>query len=131
MRQIASKNTVPEVFFRKLIHRAGFRYRLHVKTLPGKPDLVLKKYRTVVFIHGCFWHGHENCKRGNKPKTNKKYWDNKIERNIERDRKNVIMLRKAGWHTFVVWECELKKPESVLKRFRKFIKTKGSTARKT
>ena len=97
---------------------------MHVKTLPGKPDLVLKKYRAAVFIHGCFWHGHENCKRGNKPKTNKKYWNNKIERNVARDKKNVKILKRVGWNVFVVWECELKTPEKVLKRFQKFIKTK-------
>ena len=130
MRQIASKNTAPEVIFRKLIHRAGFRYRLHVKTLPGKPDLVLKKYRTAVFIHGCFWHGHENCKRGNQPKTNIKYWSEKIKRNMEKDAKNVIMLKNADWRIFTVWECELKKPEDVLKRFQEFIK-KASDARRT
>jgi DNA mismatch endonuclease (patch repair protein) len=131
MSRITSKNTAPEIIFRKLIHRAGFRYRLHVKTLPGKPDLVLKKYRSTVFVHGCFWHGQENWGRGNKPKTNKKYWKNKIERNIARDKKNVTMLKNAGWNTFIVWECELKKPESVLKRFQKFIKAKGGIARKT
>jgi DNA mismatch endonuclease (patch repair protein) len=131
MSRITSKDTAPEVIFRRLIHRAGFRYRLHVKTLPGKPDLVLKKYRTVVFIHGCFWHGHEGCKRGNMPKTNKKYWKNKIERNIARDKKNVKILKRSGWNVFIVWECELKEPENVLKKFHRFIKTKNDTAGRT
>jgi len=122
MRRITSKDTAPEIAFRKLVHQAGFRYRLHDKTLPGKPDLVLKKYRTAVFIHGCFWHGHENCRRSNTPKTNKQYWKDKIERNVARDEKNVTMLGRAGWRVFVVWECELKMPEKVLKRFQRFIK---------
>ena len=77
MRRITSKDMVPEIAFRKLVHRAGFRYQLHVKTLPGKPDLVLKTHRTAEFVHGCFWHGHENCRRGNMPKTNEKYWKDK------------------------------------------------------
>lgn len=124
MRRITSKDTAPEIIFRKLIHREGFRYKLHVNDLAGKPDLVLRKYNTVVFIHGCFWHGHENCRRGNKPKTNKKYWNAKIDRNKERDEENVKTLRKRGWRVFTVWECELKEPEKVLHNFKQFIKGK-------
>lgn len=123
MSRIHSKETAPEITFRKLIHRAGFRYRLHDKTLPGKPDLILKKYNTVVFIHGCFWHGHQNCRRGNKPKTNKKYWNAKIDRNIARDKENRIKLEGAGWRIFTVWECELKDLDGVLKKFETFIKS--------
>jgi DNA mismatch endonuclease (patch repair protein) len=124
MSRIRSKETAPEIAFRKLIHRAGFRYRLYDKTLPGKPDLVLKKYRTVVFIHGCFWHHHKNCQRATRPKTHKKYWNAKIEGNVERDRKNVKVLKNAGWQVFIVWECELKDLEKVLQRFKDFVKSR-------
>ncbi|MDR1493496.1 MAG: very short patch repair endonuclease [Planctomycetaceae bacterium] len=123
MSRIRSQETTPEIIFRKLIHRAGFRYRLYDKTLPGKPDLVLKKHRTVVFIHGCFWHGHKNCERGNRPKTHKNFWNKKIEGNIARDNKNRIKLRKIGWRVFTVWECELKNLDSIFAKFKKFIKS--------
>jgi DNA mismatch endonuclease (patch repair protein) len=122
MSRIRSEETAPEVTFRKLIHHAGFRYHLYCKTLPGKPDLVLKKHKTVVFIHGCFWHRHENCNRATRPKTHKKYWNKKIDGNVERDRKNGTMLKNTGWRVFTVWECELKQPAEVLKKFIKFIK---------
>jgi DNA mismatch endonuclease (patch repair protein) len=125
MSRIHSKDTGPEMVFRKLIHRAGFRYRLYVKELPGKPDLVLKKYKAVVFIHGCFWHKHENCRRGNKPKSNNEYWDAKLARNVERDTENVRLLEEAGWHVLVIWECELKDLDSVLKKFLVFIASVG------
>lgn len=85
MSRIRSKETAPEIAFRKLIHKAGFRYRLYDKSLPGKPDLVMKKHKTVVFVHGCFWHCHENCKRATRPKTHKKYWDAKIAGNVEKE----------------------------------------------
>jgi DNA mismatch endonuclease (patch repair protein) len=125
MSRIRSKDTGPEVVFRRLIHRAGFRYRLHVKTLPGKPDLVLKKYKTVVFIHGCFWHKHEGCKRGNKPKSNNGYWDAKLNRNVERDKENTRRLQADGWNVLVIWECELKDLDSVMKKFLTFIASVG------
>jgi DNA mismatch endonuclease (patch repair protein) len=126
MSQIRSKDTGPELVFRKLIHRAGFRYRLYVKTLPGKPDLVLKKYKTVVFIHGWFWHKHENCRKGNKPKSNKEYWDAKLDRNVERDAENVRKLEEAGWNVLIIWECELKDLDCVLKKFLAFIASVGA-----
>jgi DNA mismatch endonuclease (patch repair protein) len=123
MSRIRSKGTEPEIIFRKLIHRAGFRYRLYDKTLPGKPDIVLKKYKTVVFIHGCFWHGHENCRRGNKPKTHKKYWNAKIARNVARDTENISVLQSMGWRVIIIWECELKDLDTVLQNFNTFIKS--------
>jgi DNA mismatch endonuclease (patch repair protein) len=98
---------------------------LYDKTLPGKPDLVLKKHKIVVFIHGCFWHGHENCRRGNKPKTHKKYWNAKIEGNVARDRKNSIRLGSTGWRVFTVWECELKDLDKILQKFKEFVKAKN------
>jgi DNA mismatch endonuclease (patch repair protein) len=124
MSRVKSKNTKPELVFRKLIHHAGFRYRLHDKTLPGKPDLVLRKYRTVVFVHGCFWHKHENCTRSNlTPSDNAKYWATKQAGNAARDVENVWKLEQTGWRVFIVWECELKKLEASLDRFKRFIKS--------
>ena len=116
MARIRSQDTQPELFVRSLLHRAGFRFRLHSKRLPGKPDIVLPRFKTVVFVHGCLWHGHENCRRGRRPKSNADYWNRKIDRNLIRDAANALLLREAGWRRIVVWECELKRPESILKR---------------
>lgn len=94
---------------RKFLHANGFRYRLHIKDLPGKPDIVLPKYKTVIFVHGCFWHGHEGCKYFVVPKTRTAWWVEKINKNIENDRKAVKALKKEGWRVFELWECDLKK----------------------
>jgi DNA mismatch endonuclease (patch repair protein) len=104
-----------------MIHKAGYRYRLYDKNLPGKPDIVLKKYKTVVFIHGCFWHHHPNCRRATTPKSNAGYWDAKLAGNIARDAENVRRLEQDGWRVFIVWECELKNPDDPLERFKAFI----------
>ena len=107
MSRIRSKDTAPEMLVRSALHRLGFRYRLHVKALPGCPDLVFPSRRTVLFIHGCFWHGHD-CKVGARtPKTNSDYWREKIERNRRRAAVSEALLAKAGWSVLVVWECEL------------------------
>ena len=118
MSRIRGKDTKPEILVRKFLHSKGLRYRLHVKNLPGKPDLVLKKYNTVIFIHGCFWHGHENCKYFKLPKTRTEWWKEKIEKNIERDDKNIFELKDRGWNVIVIWECELKvsKKDETLKK---------------
>ncbi len=108
MRAVKSENTKPEIALRKALFSLGFRYRLNVKNLPGKPDLVFPKHRTVIFVHGCFWHGH-NCKRGKRvPKTNRAYWTEKIARNKARDRKNAAALRRLGWRVVTIWECKIK-----------------------
>ncbi len=108
MRRVKGANTKPEMIVRKALFAIGHRYRLNVKDLPGKPDIVLKKHRTVIFIHGCFWHGH-NCKRGARiPKTNREYWEQKIARNKARDAKNQKALKDLGWRVITVWECTLK-----------------------
>ena len=108
MRAVKSSDTKPELALRKALHALGYRYRLHVKGLPGKPDLVFPRYRTVIFVHGCFWHGH-TCKRGRRvPKSNVDYWVEKIARNKARDRKNATALRKLGWRVITLWECKLK-----------------------
>lgn len=107
MSHIRSNNTSIEVKVRKYLFSLGFRYRKNDKRLPGKPDIVLPKYKTVVFIHGCFWHRHPNCKRASTPKTRENYWIPKFQRNVENDKKNLTTLQSLGWHTIVIWECEV------------------------
>ena len=108
MSHIRSRDTKPEIIVRKYLFSCGFRYRVNVRRLPGTPDIVLRRYRTVIFVNGCFWHGHEGCRYYVLPKSNVDYWRNKIERNRERDRKDRIMLRDMGWHVIQLWECQLK-----------------------
>lgn len=107
MSRIKGRNTKPEMLVRKFLFSKGFRYRLHVKSLPGKPDIVLPKYKTVIFIHGCFWHGHENCKKFVIPKTRTEFWLEKIKTNISNDMNNAKKLRNYGWKVLIVWECML------------------------
>jgi len=108
MSRIKGKDTKPEMLVRRFLHGQGYRYRLHVRTLPGKPDIVLPKYKTLIFIHGCFWHGHEGCRYYVVPKTRTEWWLNKINRNIENDTKAVKALKKEGWKIITLWECGLK-----------------------
>jgi DNA mismatch endonuclease, patch repair protein len=108
MSRIRAKNTKPEMLVRKFLHAQGFRYRLHTKNLPGKPDIVLPKYKTVIFIHGCFWHGHKGCRYFVIPKTRTEWWMNKINSNIGNDIKAVKALKKGGWKIIHLWECDLK-----------------------
>lgn len=120
MSNIRSSNTKPELVVRSIIHKLGFRFRLHARHLPGKPDIVLPRHKKIVLVHGCFWHMH-NCKRGNVfPKSNEPYWTAKRHRNVERDRLNKSVYKAAGWQTLIVWECETKdiaKLSNKLKRF--------------
>ena len=111
MSRIKSKNTKPEILVRKFLFANGFRYRLNDKKLPGKPDIVLPKYKTVIFVNGCFWHGHKNCKYFKLPKTRTEWWKEKIEGNIKNDIKKHNQLRDAGFRVIVVWECEVKNKE--------------------
>lgn len=106
MSRIHSKDTLPELRVRSFLHRAGFRFRLHDKKLPGSPDIVLPKYRTAIFVHGCYWHRHPGCKEATKPKTRVSFWEEKFRKNIERDIKNENLLIAAGWIVLTVWECE-------------------------
>jgi DNA mismatch endonuclease, patch repair protein len=108
MSQIKGKNTKPELLVRKFLHAQGFRYKLHDKTLPGKPDLVLPKYKTVIFIHGCFWHGHNDCKYFVVPKTRTEWWLNKINGNAANDTRVMKRLKRGGWNVITLWECNLK-----------------------
>ena len=108
MSRIAGKDTKPEELVRRYLFSKGFRYRKNVRKLPGSPDLVLPKYRTVIFVNGCFWHGHEGCKYFVWPKSNVEFWRQKIETNISRDQRKETQLRDMGWNVLVVWECELR-----------------------
>lgn len=129
MSKIRSKDTKPEMIVRKYLFARGFRYRLHDKKLPGKPDLVLPKYNTVIFVHGCFWHGHDGCKYFVVPKTRTDWWLNKINKNKELDRKNSLELKKMEWKVITVFECELKngRAEATLEYLTKQIKESGNT----
>lgn len=115
MSKIRSKNTKPEMILRSALHRKGFRFRVHDKKIPGKPDIVLKKYNTVIFVNGCFWHFHEDCREGRIPNTNTKFWKTKLKNNIDRDKKNQENCLELDWKVVVIWECELEtKLDSVL-----------------
>lgn len=121
MRAVKGKDTAPEMTVRRLVHSMGYRYRLHRQDLPGKPDLVFRRLRRVIFVHGCFWHGH-NCARGARmPKANHTYWQNKISRNRLRDASSAAALRSQGWSVAVIWECELKDMARIRARLTKFL----------
>ena len=116
MSRVRGRNTKPERIVRSLLHRLGYRFTVNGpknRQLPGKPDIVLPKYRAVLFVHGCFWHRHPGCKSATTPKSNTDYWNAKFKRNVERDKANAIALRDAGWRVIVFWECELKDIDSV------------------
>ena len=104
---VRSKSTKPEIIVRQFLHAKGFRFRINKKKLPGKPDLVLKKYQSIIFVHGCFWHRHHGCNNSSNPKKNKKYWNDKFEMNISRDKKVQKELKLLGWQVIIMWECEL------------------------
>ena len=122
MQRIRFKDTTPEKAVRSLLHRLGFRFRLHHAKLPGKPDIVLPKYSTVVFVHGCFWHRHPGCPKATTPASRQEYWLPKFQRNVERDEQNRRAVRALGWDVITVWECELKKPEVLADRLRSLIR---------
>ncbi|WP_447763850.1 very short patch repair endonuclease [Sphingopyxis panaciterrae] len=110
MSRIRSSNTRPELALRKALHRLGFRYRLHGRDLPGKPDIVLPKYRAAIFVHGCFWHRHAGCKVATTPKSNTQFWIEKFDRNVRRDQIAIERLEALGWRALIAWECELDTP---------------------
>ena len=124
MSKIRSKNTKPEITVRSKLHKAGYRFRLHVKGLPGKPDIVLPKYNTIIFINGCFWHRHKGCKYAYKPKTRVDFWNKKLNRNIKRQGEVLKELRDLEWKVLVIWECEVGNETLIRDRF-KLIKKKS------
>jgi DNA mismatch endonuclease (patch repair protein) len=120
MQSVRSKNTAPEMLVRRLIFRLGYRYRVHVKSLPGTPDIVLAARRKVVFVHGCYWHGH-GCKKGQLPKSGAEFWSKKIARNQQRDAEQFQALEALGWETITIWQCELGQRNDVEERLKKFL----------
>jgi len=121
MSRIRDKNTKPEIKVRSLVHQMGYRFRLHRKDLPGKPDLVLKRHKKIIFVHGCFWHMH-NCRYGKViPKTRRKFWQTKRQSNVLRDRKNIRELKKVGWKVLVVWECQTNNITALTQKIKKFL----------
>lgn len=121
MGHVKSKNTTPEMAVRHLIFGMGYRYRLHDKRLPGKPDVVFLKRRKVIFVNGCFWHGHQDCRYARLPKTRTDYWRTKIETNRTRDRTNIALLTNNDWKVLIVWQCELKSIDTLVNKLYEFI----------
>ena len=120
MSGIRGRNTKPEILIRSLLHRQGFRFRLHVRELPGKPDIVLPRYHAAIFVHGCFWHGHD-CKKGKLPSSNIDFWKNKILKNKLRDNENQAQLALLSWKVIVIWQCEISKIDKKIETFNKLL----------
>jgi DNA mismatch endonuclease (patch repair protein) len=133
MRLVRSKDTMPELLVRRLVHSMGYRYRLHSNKLPGRPDLVFASQKRVIFVHGCFWHQHEGCRNSRIPKSRVTYWKPKFARNKQRDRDNKKLLESRGWRTLEVWECETRSNKELATRIKKFLqrKKKASTVKGT
>ena len=121
MAHVKGENTKPEMKVRSLVHAMGFRYRLHRKDFPGKPDLVLLRHKKIIFVHGCFWHQHEGCSNAARPTSNIAYWNKKFDRTIERDKENIHSLVQAGWKILVIWECEISNTDNLLSILQKFL----------
>src|SRR5438105_1855737 len=121
MSRVRVRDTQPEVLVRRLIHSLGFRFRLHRKDLPGCPDIVLPRLKSVIFINGCFWHGHRRCRKGTRPSSNVEFWNRKIQGNIERDNKNLRRLKRLGWQVLVIWECQTRDEEKLAQQIDSFL----------
>lgn len=125
MARVKGRDTTPELLVRSIVHRLGYRFRLYRRDLPGNPDITLPKHRKVIFVHGCFWHGHKRCPRAARPTTNIAFWRKKLDSNIARDRHNIGQLRKGGWRVLVVWQCQTKKLETLKRSLSKFLNEEG------
>lgn len=121
MSRVSGKNTKPEIAVRSLLHNLGFRFRLHRKDLPGKPDITLPKYKKVIFVHGCFWHGHADCSRSKRPSTNEEFWREKLDKNIERDKTTVNALKELGWDVLTLWTCEVNETNKLKTKLLSFL----------
>lgn len=121
MSRVPSKNTGLEIAVRKLVWAMGYRYRLHARDLPGKPDIVFRGRRKVIFVHGCFWHRHPGCRYASMPKTRQAFWREKFDRNIARDAKHMLALQEMGWSVIVVWQCEMRDPDAVAEKIAAFL----------
>ncbi len=122
MSRIRGKDTKPELRVRSQLHRMGYRFRLHRKDLPGRPDIVLPKYDTVIFVHGCFWHRHKGCRFAYTPKTRVEFWETKFEQNVRRDKRNAAALWRGGWRVLKIWECEMESSEALARLIRSRMK---------
>jgi DNA mismatch endonuclease (patch repair protein) len=134
MAQIKGKDTKPELLVRSLLHRAGYRFTVNGpqnRKLPGKPDIVLPKFKTIIFVHGCFWHRHKGCKYTTTPKSNVEFWERKFQRNITNDRKNQKKLKERGWKVIIVWQCELKDPFGLIYKVETALRNKQSNGSQT
>ena len=131
MSHISGRNTKPELLVRKILFSLGYRYRLYEKSLPGCPDIVFKSRKKAIFIHGCFWHGHENCKRAKRPSTNVDFWNEKIDKNILRDVEVRKELERLGWKVLIVWQCELKHHDDLKIRLTEFLGDRGKNIERT
>ncbi len=121
MSRVKGRDTKPEILVRSFVHRMGFRFRVQRRDLPGNPDIVLPRHGKVILVHGCFWHGHKRCARSKRPTTHKGFWNKKLDRNIERDKRFRKMLRSMGWKVLVVWQCETRKPEKLVGKLERFL----------
>lgn len=121
MSRVRGRDTKPEVLVRSFLHRLGFRFRIHRRNLPGNPDIVLARHSSVIFVHGCFWHGHKHCQRAHRPATHINFWNKKLDHNIERDMRFRKMLRRMNWKVLVLWQCETKKPKTLVSKLERFL----------
>lgn len=121
MSRVKGRDTQPEKTVRRLLHAMGYRFRLHRRDLPGKPDIVLPRHRKVIFIHGCFWHGHTNCRRALRPQTNAEFWNKKLDSNIKRDEETQAKLKSLGWDVLVIWQCEMRDLENLRRNIKGFL----------
>ena len=121
MGRVKGRDTKPEILVRSFIHRMGYRFRIHRRDLPGNPDIVFPRHGKVIFVHGCFWHGHEGCPRSTRPTSNKRFWNEKLDGNIERDKRFRRALQRMGWKVFVVWQCETREPEKLLRKLERIL----------
>ncbi len=121
MSRVRNKDTRAEVLVRSMVHRLGYRFRKNRTDLPGRPDIVLPRHKKVIFVHGCFWHSHPGCPRGRRPTGNESFWREKLDTNVARDLRNIETLHSLGWRTLVVWQCQLRNPEQIVRTLSEFL----------
>jgi DNA mismatch endonuclease (patch repair protein) len=124
MSRVKGRDTKPEMLVRSFVHRMGFRFRVHQKGMPGNPDIVLPRYCKVIFVHGCFWHGHKSCRRSKRPTSNENFWNKKLDENIGRDKRFREKLRRMGWKVLTVWQCETGNQEKLFYKLERFLNDK-------
>ena len=123
MSRVRGKGTSPETAVCSMVHRLGYRFRKNISSLPGKPDIVQKKHRKIIFVHGCFWHSHKDCMRSSRPNTNTEFWNKKLDANMVRDENHLQILQHQGWRVLTVWQCELLEPDTLLDKLKNFLES--------